>query len=127
MKKVEKIHPATTDLFPSSEVYQIFEKIIQKRSKRYLENCFLLTENQCSFRKEKDADQAATTLWKLIQSNWATKTHSMGNFFDFRKAFCTVDYEIILQNLRNLGVRGNVHALTTSYLANRKQFMNVNS
>ena len=51
----------------------------------------------------------------------------MGVFLDFRKAFDTVDYEILLQKLHSLGVRGNVYALMASYLTERKQFVNVNS
>ena len=51
----------------------------------------------------------------------------MGIYLDFRKAFDTVDHEILLQKLHSLGVRGNVHALTASYLADRTQSVNVNS
>ena len=76
--------------------------------------------------KKKDTVQAATLLWKTIQSSWATKTNSIG-VLDFRKAFDTVDHEILLQKLHSLGVRGNVYALMASYLTERKQFVNVNS
>ena len=51
----------------------------------------------------------------------------MGVFLDFRKAFDTVDHEILLQKLLTLGVRGNVFALMASHLAARKQIVNVNS
>ena len=106
---------------------KIFEKVIQKRLIRYLEKFALLTENQFGFRKKKDTVQAATLLWKTIQSNWATKTNWMGFFLDFRKAFDTVDHEILLKKLHSLGVRGNVYALMASYLIEKKQFVNVNS
>ena len=71
---------------------------------------------------EKNTVQAATLLWKTIQSYWATKTNSMGFFLDFRKAFDTLDHEVLHQKLHNLGVRGNVYALMASYLTERKQF-----
>ena len=106
---------------------KIFEKVIQKRLIRYLEKFSLLTENQFGFRKKKDTVQAATLFWKTIQSNWATKTNSMGIFLDFRKTFDTVDHEISLQKLHCLGIHGNVYALMASYLTERKQFVNVNS
>ena len=104
-----------------------FEKVIQKRLKRYLEKFSLLTDNHFGLGKKKDTVQAATLLWKRIQSNWATKTNLMGVFLDFRKAFDTVDHEILLQKLHILGVRGNVYALMASYLTDRKQFVNLNS
>ena len=99
-------------------------ELIQKRLIRYLEKFSLLTENQFGFRKKKDTVQAATLLWKTIKTNWATKANSMGAFLDFRKTFDTVDYEILLQKIHSLGVRGNVYALMASYLVDRKQFMN---
>ena len=106
---------------------KIFEKVIQKRLIRHLEKFSLLTENQFGFRRKKDTVQAATLLWKTIQSNWATKTNSMGIFLIFRKAFDTVDHEILLTKLHSLGVRGNVHSLMASFLTERKQFVIVNS
>ena len=51
----------------------------------------------------------------------------MGAFLDFRKTFDTVDHETLLQKLYTSGVRGNVFALMASYLADRKQFVKVNS
>ena len=48
-------------------------------------------------------------------------------FLDFRKAFDTVDQEVLPQKLHNLGVRGNVYALMASYLTEGKQFVNLNS
>ena len=99
---------------------KIFEKVIHKRLIRYLEKVSLLTEKQFGFRKKKDTVQAATLLWKTMQSIWATKTNSIGVFLDFCKSFDIVD-------LHNLGVRENVYALMVSYLTERKQFVNVNS
>ena len=103
------------------------EKVIQKRQIRYLERFSSLTESQFGFRKNKDTVQADIMLWKTRQSNWATKTSSMRVFLDFRKAFDTVDHEMLLKKLHGLGVRGSVYAMRASYLADRKQFVNVNS
>ena len=51
----------------------------------------------------------------------------MGVFLDFRKAFETVDHEILLTKMHSLSVRGNVYALMASYLTEREQFVKVNS
>ena len=51
----------------------------------------------------------------------------MGVFLDFCKVFDTVDHEVLLQKIQRLGVHGNVYALLASYLADRKQFLIVNS
>ena len=63
----------------------------------------------------------------MIDLNWATKTNSIGVFLDFRKVSDTVDHDILLQKLHGLCVRGKVCAVIGSYLADRKQSVNVNS
>ena len=73
-------------IFILGNLSKIFEKFIQKRLIRYLEKFSLLTENQFEFRKKNDTVQAATLLWKTIQSNRATKTLD-GRFSRFSQSF----------------------------------------
>ena len=105
--KVNPTHKAGKKCSPSNNrpisilvnLSKIFEKVIGKRLVGYLEKFSLLTEDQFGFTKKKDTVQSTTLLWKTIQSNWATKTNSMGVFLDFRKAFDTVDHEIYFKNV----------------------------
>ena len=41
------------------------------------------------------------------------------------KAFDTIDHKTLLFKLERYGIRGNAHKLLTSYLTNRKQYINV--
>ena len=45
---------------------------------------------------------------------------------DLKKAFDTVDHEILLDKLKMYGVNGSEHDWFTSYLDNRKQFCRIN-
>ena len=47
-------------------------------------------------------------------------------FIDLKKAFDTVDHDILLAKLRKYGVENLELAWFTSYLTNRKQFCKVN-
>ena len=47
-------------------------------------------------------------------------------FLDLKKAFDTIDHEILIRKLENIGLRGHVSALLRSYLSNRYQYTQVN-
>jgi len=51
------------------------------------------------------------------------KKHTIAIFCDLRKAFDTVDHDILLKKLHKMGVRGVDHAWFKDYLTNRKQFV----
>ena len=46
---------------------------------------------------------------------------------DFRKAFDTVEHNILLQKLYHYGIRGNALQWFNSYLSNRYQYVNYNN
>ena len=43
---------------------KVFEKVIHERLMNYLEKFSLLSENQYGFRKKKNSNEAATSLYK---------------------------------------------------------------
>ena len=43
-------------------------------------------------------------------------------FLDSKKAFHTVDHDMLLSKLYKLGIRGNIHKWFQSYLQNRTQY-----
>lgn len=49
----------------------------------------------------------------------------MGIYLDLKKAFNTVNHEILLDKLNHYGIRGNIHKWFKSYLNNRMQFVQV--
>ena len=52
--------------------------------------------------------------------------HRGFDFYDLKKAFDTVDHNILLQKLAKYGVNGLEHDWFASYFNNRKQFCKVN-
>ena len=54
-----------------------------------------------------------------------TKYLTLTVFFDLSRAFDTINPEILLHKLENLGVRGIANYWFRSYLTGRKQFMNL--
>ena len=54
------------------------------------------------------------------------KKHTIGVFIELKKAFDTVDHEIIIKKLNFCGVRGVGNDWIKSFLTNRKQFVEIN-
>ena len=62
----------------------------------------------------------------MIETELSNKKYVLGLFLDLKKAFDTVDINILLYKLNYYGIRGPVLNWFESYLSNRKQFTYVN-
>ena len=60
-----------------------------------------------------------------LQNQKAQNNITNGIFIDLKKAFDTVDHEILLQKLAHFGIRGTPLKLFSDYLTNRFQFCSV--
>ena len=47
-------------------------------------------------------------------------------FIDLKKAFDTLDHEILLEKLENYGFRGKINELLRSFLSDREQYVSMN-
>ena len=60
-----------------------------------------------------------------IQTHLNEKKYCVGVFVDLRKAFDTVDHNILLRKLDYCGIRGMANEWFCSYLKKRKQFVSI--
>lgn len=99
-----------------SNVSKIFEKCIYSRIVNFLEKNKLLSKSQFGFREGRSTEKAIAKLISLIKTE---KKYKMTIFFDLKKAFDTVDHDILIRKLDNMGIRGSTLDLLKSYLNNR--------
>ena len=64
---------------------------------------------------------ALIDIFNKIQLNFDKKLLSCGTFIDLKKAFDTVDHDILLCKLEHYGMRGIANSWFCSYLKNRQQ------
>ena len=125
-KKGEKSDPSNyrpISVIPS--ISKIFEKIIYDQLESYLSEFNLLASCQSGFRSLHSTVTAlleATNDWSL---NIDKGLFNGVIFIDLKKAFDTIDHQILLMKLERYGVDTQSQKWFKSYLSNRTQRCNV--
>ena len=101
---------------------KIFEKNLCKRLVAFLEQKQILYCHQYGFRKLYSTTMALIEITDNIKRLLDERNYVIGIFNDFKKAFDTVDHEIMLRKLDCYGIRGHANMFFRSYLINRRQF-----
>lgn len=106
---------------------KIFEKLMKKKLVSFLEKTKFFSLNQFGFREGLSTETALKHFMDDVYIGLNTGKRVSGIFLDIKKAFDTVDHDILLSKLYNCGIRGNVHSWFVSYLTNRKQHVKIGS
>ena len=139
--KIAKVSPLyksgdakKTNNYRPISLLSVFSKILEKcMSSRLMDHMTknnILYKYQFGFRPKHSTSMALHLLVDKITESLNKKESFVGVALDFRKAFDTVDFSILLQKLYRYGIRGNSLLWFDSYLNQRKQyvsFSNVNS
>jgi len=105
---------------------KILEKLFDYRLQKFIDKHDLLSDCQYGFRQNRSTNFALMELIEEICSSLDNKKNTIGVFIDLRKAFDTLDHDLLLRKLNHYGVRGIAHEWLKSYLSNRKQFVQIN-
>ena len=108
-----------------SNFNRIFERLMCVRLKSYLSKTDILVPSQYGFREQHSTQHATLDIINTIQNNMDKKLYTCGIFIDLKKAFDTVNHEILLQKLYHYGIRGIVNDWFSSYLKSRSQTTNI--
>ena len=102
---------------------KIIEKLMHKRLYNFLNSQDTLFINQFGFRKNNSTAFALIQITEKIKETIDKNKYGCGIFIDLRKAFDTVNHEILLKKLDHYGIRGIPLEWFRSYLSNRKQYV----
>ena len=76
-----------------------------------------------------DLESITPHQWHLLTEEISTtidkRQYFVSIFVDLKKAFDTIDHTILLKKLSKYGIRGVAHKWVSSYLENRKQYVQI--
>ena len=112
-------------LLPS--ISEIFEKVILKKMSDYFENNDLIFQNQCGFRKHHSTEFASPHLTDYLNFKMDKMSTPLSIFLDLSKALDTLNHKIVLSKLKHYGINGISYNFLSTYLSNRKQYVQFES
>ena len=95
--------------------YQTSANIL-KRLYSFLEKEQLLFEGQFRFRNNQSTTDALIDITERIRNACDKGLYACGAFLDFKKAFDTVNHDIIFSKLVHYGIRGQANNWFHSYI-----------
>ena len=101
-------------------------RILCRRLVSFLEHNKILYCYQYGFRKAYSTVLALIEITDYIKRLLDERNYVISIFIDFKKAFDTVDHEILLYKLECYGIRALANDFFISYLTNRRQYTVIN-
>ena len=105
---------------------KIMEEVMITRLNSFLTENEIICPNQFGFRPGFSTTHALLSITECIKSTIENKKYGCGVFVDLKKAFDTVNHQILLSKLEHYGIRDITLKLFKSYLERRKQFVSIN-
>jgi hypothetical protein len=100
---------------------KLFERLLHTRLITFFDRCNIISPSQFGFRKQHSTEQALASTVERISSELDQGNDVIGIFLDLKKAFDTVNFDILIRKLEFYGVRGTPLALIRNYLNDRTQ------
>jgi hypothetical protein len=104
---------------------KLLEKLFTSRLYNFLLKHKVIYPSQYGFQKQCSTSAAVIELTEEITGNMEKKLITACIFIDLKKAFDTVNHDILLKKLEHYGIRGLALDWVSSYLSNRRQYVSI--
>jgi hypothetical protein len=105
----------------------LIEKCLIKQLNNFVTNQSIIVNEQYGFRKGLSTELALMNVKETALSAFKVGEIIVGLFLDFKKAFDSIDHNILLNKLEHYGIRGTALELIRSYLHKRLQYVQLNN
>ena len=100
---------------------KIFEKIVSKKMLLFIDRNNIFYKNQYGFIAKSSTVHAYIHNYNFLTSGFQKNNKIASIFLDLKKAFDTVNHDILFKKLEYYGLRSKSMTLLKSYLSNRCQ------
>ena len=108
-------------------ISKLLEKLIYCRLHQHLVLNNILNANQFGFRKNMSTYMPLLLLQEKITKAFETNKIVCGLYLDLRKAFDTVDINILLSKIQAYGIKDKAYEMINSYLCDRTQCVEIDT
>lgn len=105
---------------------KIFEGLILSRLKEFLKSNKIIDEHQFGFIENSNTLAACISCTEFLYENLDKKKFVAMLAIDLSKAFDSVNLQIMIKKLAEIGINGKELQLFESFLLNRQQFVQIN-
>ena len=102
------------------------KKLIYKQMMSFIKTHSILFIYQYGFREDYSTTLALIDIVDKIKQNLDNNEYAIGIFIDIKKAFDTVNHDLLYTKLEHYGFRGHALNFIKSYLTNRTQYTRMN-
>ena len=102
-------------------ISKVLEKVIHIRIMEHISQNNILNQNQFGFRKGHSTYMPLLILQDRVTKGFESNKISCALYLDLKKAFDTVDHNILLLKLCKYGIKDTALAILKSYLSSRYQ------
>jgi hypothetical protein len=106
-------------------VGKVIESIVQKRLTTFLTSKNLLYDYQSAYRTDHSCEMALNDMLSNVYRELDYKKEAIVVFLDLKKAFDTIDRNILFRKMDRYGIRGHALSWFKSLLSNRSQCVKV--
>ena len=106
---------------------KIIERIVHDQTEEFLSKNKLLYRFQSGFRKNYSTSTCLGNLTDKITTRFEKDLFAGKILIDLKKAFDTIDHQILLKKMKNLGFSKNTITWFKSYLCERKFKISINT
>ena len=101
-------------------VAKVYSKILNKRLQKYLEANQILAEEQNGFRVGRSCIDHIFVMCTILRNRKLLGEETFLCFIDYKKAFDSVDRNLLLYKLSSIGVNGHMYSAISSLYSNPK-------